>query len=100
MMHNILILYVIANHLDLPAIIWLQEYILNETEGQTIVIVSHDRDFLDAVTEETIIFRDQKLKYHAGNYEDYERNTEEQRIRKQALKDVCCYHPSLFLPFN
>ncbi|KAI7884962.1 P-loop containing nucleoside triphosphate hydrolase protein [Lichtheimia hyalospora FSU 10163] len=85
---NILLLDEPTNHLDLPAIIWLQEYILNETEGQTLVIVSHDRDFLDTVTEETIIFRDQKLKYHAGNYEDYERNTEEQRIRKQALKDA------------
>lgn len=77
-----------ANHLDLHAILWLQEYLVNETEGRTVVVVSHDREFLDAVTEETIIFRDKKLKYHAGNYEDYERNTEEQRIRKQALLDV------------
>lgn len=94
-----LCIFMIANHLDLPAIIWLQEYILNETEGQTIVIVSHDRDFLDTVTEETIIFRDQKLKYHAGNYEDYERNTEEQRVRKQALKDVCCCGWFLLSPY-
>ena len=78
-----------ANHLDLPAIIWLQSYLTNETDGQTIVVVSHDRNFLDAVTEETIIFRNQKLTYHPGNYDDWERNTEEQRKRKTRLKEVC-----------
>lgn len=83
------ILLNLANHLDLPAILWLQEYLTNETEGQTIVIVSHDRAFLNNVTEETIIFKDKQLKYHAGNYEDWERNTEEQRIRKQNMLEVC-----------
>jgi ATPase subunit of ABC transporter with duplicated ATPase domains len=77
-----------ANHLDLPAIVWLQSYLENETEDQTVVIVSHDRNFLDAVTDETIIFRDKKLAYHAGNYEDWERTTEEQRKRKTRLKDA------------
>jgi ATP-binding cassette subfamily F protein 3 len=77
-----------ANHLDLPAILWLQEYILLETIGQTIVVVSHDRSFLDKVTEETIVFKDKVLKYHAGNYEDWERSTEEQRRRKTRLKEV------------
>ncbi|KAI9319724.1 P-loop containing nucleoside triphosphate hydrolase protein [Dichotomocladium elegans] len=85
---NILLLDEPTNHLDLPSILWLQEYLLNETGGQTLVVVSHDREFLDAVTEETIIFRDKTLKYHAGNYQDYEKNTEEQRIRKQAMKDA------------
>lgn len=73
----------------MPAILWLQEYLLNETEDQTIVIVSHDRSFLNAVTEETIIFKDKQLKYHAGNFEDWDRNTEEQRIRKQNMLVVC-----------
>ena len=77
-----------ANHLDLPAIVWLQSYLTNDAEGQTVVVVSHDRNFLDAVTEETIIFRNQKLTYHLGNYEDWEKNTEEQRRRKTRLKEV------------
>jgi ATP-binding cassette subfamily F protein 3 len=77
-----------ANHLDLPAIVWLQSYLTNDAEGQTVVVVSHDRKFLDAVTEETIIFRNQKLTYHPGNYEDWEKNTEEQRRRKTRLKEV------------
>ena len=77
-----------ANHLDLPAILWLEDHLLNECEGQTIVVVSHDRNFLDAVTDETIIFRNMKLGYHAGNYQDWESTTEEQRKRKARLKEV------------
>ena len=75
--------------MDLPAILWLQEYLINETDGRTIVIVSHDRSFLSNVTDETIILKEKTLKYHAGSYDDWERNTEEQRIRKQTLLDVC-----------
>lgn len=82
----------VANHLDLPAIVWLQSYLENETENQTVVIVSHDRNFLDAVTDETIIFRDKRLVYHAGNYKDWEETTEEQRKRKTRLKEVNLYN--------
>jgi ATP-binding cassette subfamily F protein 3 len=85
---DVLLLDEPTNHLDLPAILWLQDYIQNQTEGQTIVVVSHDRNFLDEVTEETIIFRNKQLAYHVGNYADWEKNTEEQRRRKQRLKDV------------
>jgi ATP-binding cassette subfamily F protein 3 len=85
---NVLLLDEPTNHLDLPAILWLQNHLLNETEGQTIVIVSHDRNFLDEVTDETIIFRNKQLNYHPGNYADWEKNTEEQRRRKQRMKEV------------
>ena len=52
------------------------------------MVVSHDRNFLDAVTDETIIFSGKKLTYHAGNYQDWESTTEEQRRRKERLKEV------------
>jgi ATP-binding cassette subfamily F protein 3 len=87
---------VLANHLDLPAIVWLQSYLMEETEGQTIVVVSHDRSFLDTVTDETIIFRDKKLAYHPGNYNDWEKNTEQQRKRKTRLKEACFFFLCLF----
>ncbi|PPQ64031.1 hypothetical protein CVT24_008844 [Panaeolus cyanescens] len=87
---DILLLDEPTNHLDLPAILWLENYLLttSDEQGQTVVIVSHDRSFLDAVTDETIIFRDKKLVYHPGNYDDWERNTEEQRKRKTRLKEL------------
>ncbi|ORX57653.1 P-loop containing nucleoside triphosphate hydrolase protein [Hesseltinella vesiculosa] len=84
---NILLLDEPTNHLDLPAILWLREYIICNTSDITVVIVSHDREFLNSVTTETIIFKDKQLKYHVGNFEDYEKNTEEQRIRKQRMLD-------------
>lgn len=85
---DILLLDEPTNHLDLPAILWLQEYIMNDTGDMIVVVVSHDREFLNNVTEETIIMKDKQLKYHLGNYQDWESNTEEQRIRKQTLLDV------------
>ncbi|CEP19436.1 hypothetical protein [Parasitella parasitica] len=87
MQPDILLLDEPTNHLDLPAILWLQEYIINDTSEMIVVVVSHDRDFLNNVTDETIIMKDKQLKYHAGNYQDWETNTEEQRIRKQTLLD-------------
>ncbi|KAF9219964.1 P-loop containing nucleoside triphosphate hydrolase protein [Gyrodon lividus] len=85
---DVLLLDEPTNHLDLPAILWLQEYLKAEVDGITLVVVSHDREFLDNITEETIIFRDKSLTYHAGNFSDYVQNTEEQRVRKQALLDT------------
>ncbi|KAJ8592908.1 P-loop containing nucleoside triphosphate hydrolase protein [Rhizopogon salebrosus TDB-379] len=85
---DILLLDEPTNHLDLPAILWLQEYLINETAGLTLVVVAHDRAFLNAVTTETIILRDKTLKYHAGSFADYESTSEEQRVRKQALLDI------------
>jgi len=85
---DILLLDEPTNHLDLPAILWLQEYIINDTNDMIVVVVSHDREFLNNVTDETIILKDKQLKYHPGNYQDWEANTEEQRTRKQALLDV------------
>ncbi|KAI8984310.1 P-loop containing nucleoside triphosphate hydrolase protein [Mycotypha africana] len=84
---DVLLLDEPTNHLDLPAILWLQEYLINDTGDMTVVIVSHDREFLNNVTAETIILKDKQLKYHDGNFKDYEKNTEEQRIRKQAMLD-------------
>lgn len=99
---DILLLDEPTNHLDLPAILWLQEYIINDTNDMIVVVVSHDREFLNNVTEETIILKDKQLKYHPGNYQDWEANTEEQRIRKQTMLDVSflvllCYENMLII---
>lgn len=66
----------------------MQEYLIRDTAGLTLVVVSHDRAFLNAVTTETIILRDKTLKYHAGSFADYESTSEEQRVRKQTLMDT------------
>jgi ATP-binding cassette subfamily F protein 3 len=58
-----------TNHLDLPAILWLTKY-LRELEDVTLVLVSHDRTFLNAVAQEVIIMRNGKLSYYTGNYDE------------------------------
>jgi ATP-binding cassette subfamily F protein 3 len=66
---DILLLDEPTNHLDLPSIQWLEEY-LKAFEG-AIVIVSHDRWFLDKVINRTVETRKGKLTVYAGNYTFY-----------------------------
>ncbi|CAG5142142.1 uncharacterized protein ALTATR162_LOCUS1086 [Alternaria atra] len=69
---DVLLLDEPTNFLDLPSIIWLQEYIRN-LKGTTVLITTHDRDFGDAVAEELIVLRNQVLETFRGNLSLYER---------------------------
>jgi ATP-binding cassette subfamily F protein 3 len=69
---DVLLLDEPTNFLDLPSIIWLQEYIRN-LRGTTVLITTHDRDFGDAVAEELILLRNQVLETFRGNLSLYER---------------------------
>jgi len=60
-----------TNHLDLDAILWVEEW-LKRYDG-TLVIISHDRDFLDGVVNVVVHIDSRKLKRYAGNYSDFER---------------------------
>ena len=58
-----------TNHLDLESLIWLEEY-LAETMG-TVVMVSHDRDFLNRVVTKIMAIEDKKIFPYLGNYDAY-----------------------------
>ncbi|MGR6088748.1 MAG: ribosomal protection-like ABC-F family protein [Arcticibacter sp.] len=58
-----------TNHLDLPSIEWMEEY-LDNYEG-TVVIVSHDRFFLDRVVNKIAEVANEKINLYPGNYADY-----------------------------
>ena len=60
-----------TNHLDLDAIIWLEDWL--KRYAGTMLIVSHDRDFLDGVVDTVVHIDKQKLKRYSGNYSDFER---------------------------
>ncbi len=60
-----------TNHLDLDAIIWVEEWL--KRYGGTLVIISHDRDFLDGVVNVVAHIDGKKLKRYSGNYSDFER---------------------------
>ncbi len=59
-----------TNHLDLDAIIWLEEWLKRYTG--TLIIVSHDRDFLDGVVNVIVHIDQCKLKRYGGNYSQFE----------------------------
>jgi len=69
-----------TNHLDLDALVWLEAW-LKRFEG-TLVVISHDREFLDAVTGVTVHLEDGKLARYTGNYTAFEEMRAE-RLRQQ-----------------
>ncbi len=60
-----------TNHLDLDAIIWLEDWL--KRYARTLLIVSHDRDFLDGVVDVVVHIDARKLKRYSGNYSSFER---------------------------
>ncbi|MFI5161023.1 MAG: ABC-F family ATP-binding cassette domain-containing protein [Sphingobacteriales bacterium] len=83
---DILLLDEPTNHLDLPSIQWLEEY-LKAFEG-AIVIVSHDRWFLDRVINRTVEARKGKLTVYAGNYTFYlEEKSQREEIQRGEFKN-------------
>ncbi|HET8832279.1 MAG TPA: ATP-binding cassette domain-containing protein [Casimicrobiaceae bacterium] len=59
-----------TNHLDLDAVLWLEDW-LRRYPG-TLLLITHDRDFLDAVVDTTIHVDNQSLTTYAGNYSQFE----------------------------
>ena len=59
-----------TNHLDLDAVVWLEEW-LNQC-NRTVVLVSHDREFLDQVVTDIIHIEQQRLHQYKGNYSSFE----------------------------
>ncbi|MEJ8850710.1 ABC-F family ATP-binding cassette domain-containing protein [Variovorax rhizosphaerae] len=59
-----------TNHLDLDALVWLEAW-LKKYEG-TMIVISHDREFLDAVTDVTLHIENAKLTRYGGNYSKFE----------------------------
>jgi ATP-binding cassette subfamily F protein 3 len=83
---DILLLDEPTNHLDLPSIQWLEEY-LRAFEG-AIVIVSHDRWFLDRVINRTVEARKGKLTVYAGNYTFYlDEKAQREEIQRGEFKN-------------
>jgi ATP-binding cassette subfamily F protein 3 len=71
-----------TNHLDLDAVLWLEKYLAN-FEG-TMLLISHDRDFLDAVVDNIAHIDNQQLTLYRGNYSQFERQRAEQLAQHQS----------------
>ena len=72
-----------TNHLDLPAILWLERW-LKRYEG-ILLIVSHDRDFLDQVCTRIAQIEHQQIHLFTGNYSQFESQRAEQLAQQQAM---------------
>ena len=77
---DVLLLDEPTNHLDLDAIIWLEEW-LKSYQGM-LMMISHDRDFLDNTVDAILHVDNRKLRLYTGNYADFER----QRAASLALQ--------------
>ncbi len=71
-----------TNHLDLDALVWLEAWLKNY--AGTMVVISHDREFLDAVTSVTLHIDHGKLVRYGGNYSKFEDMRAEQMVLQQA----------------
>jgi ATP-binding cassette subfamily F protein 3 len=70
-----------TNHLDLDALVWLEAW-LQRYEG-TMIIISHDREFLDAITKVTLHLDEAKLHRYGGNYTAFESMRAERLLQQQ-----------------
>ncbi len=71
-----------TNHLDLDALVWLEAW-LKRFEG-TMIVISHDREFLDAITKVTVHLDETKLTRYTGNYTAFEEMRAERMMQAQA----------------
>ncbi|KAI9768077.1 MAG: hypothetical protein M1840_005111 [Geoglossum simile] len=88
---TLLILDEPTNFLDLHGIIWLQRHLLSlrtTTPQKAILLVSHDRDFLDALCTTLIVLRDHTLAYFSGNLSAYEADQAAQKSYLTRMKEA------------
>ena len=74
-----------TNHLDLDALVWLEAWL--QRHPATLLVISHDREFLDAVTKVTLHLEDAQLSRYGGNYSAFEGMRAERLVLQQAAFD-------------
>jgi len=80
---DILLLDEPTNHLDLPAILWLERW-LKRYEG-ILLVVSHDRDFLDEICTRVAHIENEAIRLFTGNYSQFEALRAEQLAQQQSM---------------
>jgi ATP-binding cassette subfamily F protein 3 len=80
---DVLLLDEPTNHLDLPAILWLESWLLRYPG--ILLLVSHDRDFLDALCTRVAHIEHGRIRVYAGNYSQFEEQRAEQLAQQDAM---------------
>ncbi len=71
-----------TNHLDLDATLWLEQWL--KAYPGTLLLISHDRDFLDSIADEIVCVEQQRLQTYRGNYSAYETQKAQRLAQQQA----------------
>ena len=79
---DVLLLDEPTNHLDLDAVIWLQDWLCKY--AGTLLLISHDRDFLDTITDHIVHIEQNKSEIYTGNYSAFERMRAEKLSQQQS----------------
>ncbi len=79
---DVLLLDEPTNHLDLDAVLWLEEWLIKYPG--TLLLISHDRDFLDKTVDHIAHIAHQQLKCYSGNYSSFEKQRAEELLLQQA----------------
>ncbi|MEI7839950.1 MAG: ATP-binding cassette domain-containing protein [Methylococcaceae bacterium] len=79
---DVLLLDEPTNHLDLDAVLWLQDW-LGHYAG-TLLLISHDRDFLDTITDHIVHIEQSQAEIYTGNYSAFERMRAEKLAQQQS----------------
>jgi ATP-binding cassette, subfamily F, member 3 len=74
-----------TNHLDLDAVLWLEQWLIHYPG--TLLLISHDREFLDNVVDHIAHISQQKLQLYTGNYSDFEKQRAAALMLQQAAFD-------------
>ena len=74
-----------TNHLDVPSVHWMEEFL--RTYKGAMVLICHDREFLNRQTQRTISFEPEGMRFYSGNYEHYlKAREEESRVLESRAK--------------
>jgi ATP-binding cassette subfamily F protein 3 len=79
---DVLLLDEPTNHLDLDAVLWLEQWLMKYSG--TLLLISHDREFLDNTVDHIVHISQQSLKEYAGNYSAFEQQRAAQILIQQA----------------
>jgi ATP-binding cassette subfamily F protein 3 len=71
-----------TNHLDLDAVLWLEQWL--RRYPRTLLVISHDREFLDGTVDHVLHLEQGGARLYAGNYSDFERQRAERLHQQQA----------------
>lgn len=81
---DVLLLDEPTNHLDLDAIYWLEQWLATQYRG-TLLVISHDRDFLDNIAQQIVHLSQKQIQVYNGNYSQFERQQAERLAQQQAI---------------